>query len=450
MASGMIGLEIHVYLTTDEKLFCSCHATREKGTTPNTFVCPLCTGQPGAKPQLPNKDAVKKAVQVALMLGCTISRRMHWMRKHYDWPDLPKGYQTTLSGAHAKPVGERGEFAGIRINSMHLEEDPASWNPKTGVIDYNRSGLPLIEIVTEPDFTYADEVVAWLKKLLHLLHYLKAVDRNAGIKADVNVNIPGKTERVEVKNVNSLAGVKQTIEFELERQLREGSVRETRRYDEAKGKTMRMRGKEDASDYRFIADPDLAPIEIAGSLIHELEQALPESPDAKLQKLITKYKIGEADAAVLAKDLDIADFFEEVAKHIDGTFALSWVTVELLRVLNYNKKELAEVDIAVDHFVKLVELVKNGTITELQAKQVLNGFVPKSSDPTENVKAKMDDASELQNHIDNALAANKQAVTDYKAGDAKALNFLIGAVMQSTNRRADYKVVKQLFEKALA
>src|SRR3989344_6237366 len=180
--------------------------------------------------------------------------------KHHDWPDLPKGYQNTMSGPHAVPLGVNGKFEGITIESMHLEEDPAAWDPKTGAVDYNRSGLPLVEIVTAPDFKTADEVYAWVKKLVHALSYLKAVDKNAGIKADVNVSLVDekgkqKTERVEVKNVNSVENMKAAIEFEISRQSEEGSIRETRRFDEVKGKTTHMRSKENAWDYRFIADP---------------------------------------------------------------------------------------------------------------------------------------------------------------------------------------------------
>src|SRR3989344_8429120 len=164
MVQPKIGLEIHTYLVTKEKLFCRCAASRLREDKPNSFICPICTGQPGAKPMRPNADAVEKAVKIGLILGCKINERCPWMRKHYDWPDLPKGYQTTLSGAHAVPLGVHGNFSGIKIESMHLEEDPAAWDPKTGAVDYNRSGLPLVEIVTAPDFKTADEVYAWVKK----------------------------------------------------------------------------------------------------------------------------------------------------------------------------------------------------------------------------------------------------------------------------------------------
>jgi len=234
---GMIGLEIHTYLITKEKLFCQCKATRQKGTKPNIYICPICTGQPGAKPMLPNKTAVEKAVQVGLMLDCTINNTLLWMRKHYSWPDLPKGYQNTLSGERAFPIGENGKFHGITISSMHLEEDPAAWDPKTGRVDYNRSGLALIEIITDPEFSTAEEVGAWLKRLLHNLQYLKAVRKDAGIKVDVNVNIPNKTKRVEIKNVNSVENIMAAITHELQRQEKEGGKKqETRRYDAKSGK----------------------------------------------------------------------------------------------------------------------------------------------------------------------------------------------------------------------
>ena len=183
------GLEIHAYLVTAEKLFCRCKASRERGLEPNTLICPICTGQPGAKPMAPNSNAIEKAVQIALLLGCKVNTNIPWMRKHYDWPDLPKGYQTTMSGPHATPLGVSGNFEGISIDSMHVEEDPASWDPKNGAVDYNRSGLPLVEIVTAPDFKNADEVYVWVNKLVHALNYLKAIDTNAGIKADVNVSL---------------------------------------------------------------------------------------------------------------------------------------------------------------------------------------------------------------------------------------------------------------------
>ncbi len=450
MQEGMIGLEIHVYLITKEKLFCRCEAVRVKGTKPNIYICPICTAQPGAKPMLPNKTAVEKAVQVGLMLGCKINNILKWQRKHYDWPDLPKGFQNTLSGTRAFPIGINGNFYGARIRSMHLEEDPASWEPDTGRIDYNRSGLPLIEIITEPDFSTSEEVEDWLKKLLHNLEYLKAVASDAGIKVDVNVNIPKKSERVEIKNVNSIDNIKKAIDYELERQEREGSQRETRRFDEIEGITVKMREKEIEEDYRFIVDPDLQEIVLDKKFISKMRGLIPESPEEKLEKSIKKYKINKTDAEVLAKNLDVVEFFEKIVQKIEPKFALHWVTVELLRHLNYNKTTLDKIDIKVEHFIELLEMIKKGKITELQGKQILNKFYPKSfSIKEKEVEGKISDKKELEKTCEEVLSKEKDIVVRYKAGEKKLLNFLVGEVMRKTEKRADFKVAREILERLL-
>jgi aspartyl-tRNA(Asn)/glutamyl-tRNA(Gln) amidotransferase subunit B len=446
---GKIGLEIHTYLITKEKLFCDCIASREKGLKANINVCPICTGMPGAKPMLPNEEAVKKAVMIGLMLGCKINENMQWKRKHYSWPDMPKGYQNTLSGAHAVPTGVGGKLNEIRIRSMHLEEDPASWEPDTGRVDYNRSGLPLVEIITEPDFSTAKEVGEWLRKLVHNLSYLKIVDADAGIKVDVNVNLPGKTERVEVKNINSIENIELAINYEFERQAKEGGkIKETRRYDSEKGKTEVMRSKEDSQDYRFISDPDLMDLVIDNKFISDVEKNIPEMPDVKLAKLIKKFKIDETNALVLAKNVDIAEFFEKVASKIDGKFALPWVTGGLLHVLNYNKTTLDKVHISVEHFTALLEMVKSGKITELQAKQILNKFYPKSFSP-DRVEGKITNEKELVEIAGEVIRKNLKAVSDYKNGDENALNYLMGEIMKATQKRADFSIARAVLQKLL-
>ncbi|MEM1535557.1 MAG: Asp-tRNA(Asn)/Glu-tRNA(Gln) amidotransferase subunit GatB, partial [Candidatus Pacearchaeota archaeon] len=361
VGKAKVGLEIHGYLQTSQKLFCECKAVRHaalQALKPNSFICPICTGQPGSKPMLPNSEAIKKVIQIALMLGCKINtveagKLLVWQRKHYDWPDLPKGYQITMSGSYSVPLAENGMFDGIRIRECHLEEDPAAWNPETGSIDYNRSGIPLIEIVTEPDFSSGEQVEAWLKKFLLLASYIKALDKSAGIKVDVNVSVNGG-ERVEIKNLSSLASIKAAIDYEIARQLSEGAKRETRRWDEERQETVVMRAKELAEDYRFIPDPDLPVLKISESEVKKLRASLPESPEEKLRKLIKKYKINKVQAGILASNLELVEFFEEVAKHIDAAFALPWITIELLRVLNYNKVSLDEVNIKPAHFVELL------------------------------------------------------------------------------------------------
>ncbi len=447
---GKIGLEIHAYIVSREKLFCDCKASREKGLRENTLICPICTGMPGAKPMLPNKTAVEKGVQIGLMLGCKINKKMVWQRKHYDWPDNPKGFQSTISGKYAIPVGEKGKFQGIGIWEMHLEEDPASWNPETGEVDYNRSGLPLVEIVTAPDFSSSEEVMSWLGKLIHGLSYLKAIDSNAGIKVDTNVSIKG-TERCEIKNISSIEDVGRAIEYELQRQAKEGNAKkETRRFDSNKGKTEVMRSKESGEDYRFISDPDLQDIVIDDSIVEALKEKMPEAPEEKLKKLIKKYKIGKADAEILAKNIDIAEFYEKVAEKIDAEYALPWVTGNLFRLLNDNKTKLDKCEIKVEDFVSLLNLIKSGKMTVLQGKDILKKFYPKSFDPERGlVGGKISDKNELKKFAEKVISENKKSVEDYKNGDKNALNFLLGAIMKATEKRADFVIARKVLEEIL-
>lgn len=444
-----IGLEVHGYLTTQQKLFCNCKAQRhtaKQNIKPNTNICPICTGQPGSKPMLPNKEAIEKLIQIALILNCKINPKLLWNRKHYNWPDLPKGYQETISGAYSIPFGESGNFESIKINECHLEEDPAAWNPETGTIDYNRSGLPLVEIATAPEFNSSEQVINWLKKIILSLSYIKAVDKNAGLKVDVNISINQKEgeNRVEVKNITSLESIKQAIDFEIQRQQKEGTFRETRRF--ADGKTIKMRSKENLEDYRFIPDPDLPIIKITNKEIKEIKYNLPETPQQKLDKLIRKHKIDKKNAEILSQNLDLVEFFEKVSEKISPNFVLPWVTIELLRILNYNKKTLEEVEINPEHFIELLKLVKEGKITILKAKQILNDFGTKSFSPkAEGIAGK----SATEKFVDEAIKNNNQAVQDFKQGKKESLNFLLGEVMKISKRTADFKLARELLLKKL-
>jgi len=443
-----IGLEVHVYLQTKEKLFCTCKAEHGlKKVSPNVNICPICTGQPGSKPSLPNAEAIKKILQIALMLNCKINKKFLWQRKHYSWPDLPKGYQTTISGSYSIPVGEKGEFNGIKITEAHLEEDPAKWDPVTGCVDYNRSGMPLVEIVTEPDFKSAEQAGRWLKELLLTLSYIKALDKDAGIKSDVNVSVYG--ERIEVKNVNSISSIMEVIDYEAKRQAREKPLKkETRAWVAEKGETALMRSKESAADYRFIPEPDLPIIKISDKEIKDLKTALPENPTQKLEKLLKKHKVSEKQANILTSNLELVEFFEAVTEKISPAFALDWVTIELLRVLNYNKTTLDKVNINPQHFIELLQLVQKKKITETKAKQILNKFVPKSFSPTKEAKAssRIDNKTELTKAIEKVIKNNKKAVEDYKSGEKNALNFLMGQIMKETKGRADYKTTLDILK----
>ncbi len=456
-----IGLEIHGYLNTKEKLFCTCKAIHGiKHAKPNTNICPICTGQPGAKPMLPNKEAIDKIIQISLILNCKINSKLTWQRKHYDWADLPKGYQNTISGSHAIPVGKKGEFSGIKITECHLEEDPAAWNPKTGEIDYNRSGTPLVEIVTEPDFKDSKQVVEWLKELKKTLGYIKAIDKNAGLKADVNVSLPEKKgERIEIKNVNSIKNIKKAIESEIENQKKFPSKsQETKMFDEKKNTTRKMREKEAAQNYRFISDPDLPALNIKKQRIQKINSSLPETPQKKLKKLIKKHNIDKKYAEVLTKNIDIAEFFEQIITNKNKTkispkLAVPWITKELLSVLNYNKKELDNPDINIkpEHFVELLKLLEKKAITKFKAQEILRSWIPKSFSPKTQVKGqeKITDKTQLEKVINKVLQNNKKAVEDYKSGNQNALNFLIGQVMKETRGRADNEIVREMIAETL-
>lgn len=452
-----IGLEIHGYLNTKEKLFCKC-STDFLNSKPNEIICPICTGQPGSKPMLPNSAAMDKLVEIALVLKCKLNHEkdLVWQRKHYSWADLPKGYQNTISGAYSIPVAVEGKFNGIRITEVHLEEDPAQWNPINGGINYNRSGLPLVEIVTEPDFRDSEEVISWLKALLHSLSYIKAVRKNGGIKVDVNVSTYG--ERVEMKNLNSLYKIKKAIDYEIIRQIenhKRGVIqeRETLAFDETLGKTIKMRSKENAADYRFIPDPDLPVIRLDKNRIEKLKKDLPEMPTEKLEKLLKKYQLEKTDADILFKDLELVKFVEALAEEgIDVKENISWLTIELLRVLNYNKKTLEDEDLKIlpEHLAELIELVSEGEITVLKAKQVMNEFVPRSFSVKENEEITSIKEEIVEKFCKQVINENPQVVEKYKSGNQAPLNFLMGQVMKVSGKRAKPERVKEILSKILS
>ena len=463
MPNAKIGLEVHGYLKTKEKLFCRCRADyKETKTKANVNICPVCTAQPGCKPMLPNEEAIKKVIAIGLMLGCKINsapeKKLVWQRKHYNWPDLPKGFQNTISGAYSIPVGESGDYLGIRIRSVHIEEDPASWNPETGEIDYNRCGLPLVEITTEPDFNSSKQVRNWLAELLKILSYVEAIPKNAGIKADVNVSIENG-ERVEIKNVNSLYTIEKAIDAEIARQEIElnsakSVKRETRRFDEKMRRTVVMREKEQAEDYRFIPEPDLPVMLLNNMLIDSIKQKLPESHHSKIEK----YKslgVEDKEAAILAQKREIAEFYEKVIQNyeVDKKLAAHWVTIELLRVLNWNKKDLKETEIKPAHFSQLLILLQEKKITEAIAKKLLNDFYPKSFLPTEKLRKdkveRISDKEEIEKLCKEIINENKKAVEDYKNGEEKALNFLLGEVMKKSKGQAESRIAKEVLVKLL-
>ncbi|MBI2580492.1 Asp-tRNA(Asn)/Glu-tRNA(Gln) amidotransferase subunit GatB [Candidatus Woesearchaeota archaeon] len=449
-----VGLEIHGYLNmavTGAKLFCNCAI--EPDAEPNTTICPVCTGQPGSKPMLPNKEAIDKIIAIAAMLDCRINERLMFQRKHYDWPDMPTGYQRTMSGSYSVPVGQEGSFLGIGIEEVHLEEDPARWDPETGLVDYNRSGYPLVEIVTKPDFTSAEEVRVWLRRLVTTLSYIKAINPDMGVKADVNVSVAPDFLRVEIKNINSFRSIVRAIEYETARQQREvkegkNVARETRAWRDAECISVFMRQKETAVDYMFIPDPDLPVVKVTKAAIAAIAKKLPEKPAAKIEKYVKHWKIDHVDAEVLSSEILLAGLFEKVAAVVNPILAARWLRMELLRVLNYNKKELGEVKIDEKRVIQLLKLVESRRITDETAKGILEKLIEKPFDIVEYVRKNslfaVAEANVLEKYCEEAIAENPQAVADFKSGKEKALNFLVGNVMAKTKGKADPNVVRNL------
>ncbi|MAG16123.1 Asp-tRNA(Asn)/Glu-tRNA(Gln) amidotransferase GatCAB subunit B [Candidatus Woesearchaeota archaeon] len=458
MVAIKIGLEVHGYLHMDSKakLFCDCKLGEAE---PNTNICPICTGMPGSKPMPPNKEALDKIISIAGMLDCRINKRLLFQRKHYDWPDMPTGFQRTMSGSYSVPVGEKGNFLSIGITEVHLEEDPARWQPDTGYVDYNRSGFPLVEIVTEPDFDSAQSVREWLKKLVTTLSYIKAIDADAGLKSDVNVSIGPDFNRVEIKNVNSFKSIIQAIEYEVRRQQREikegKSVGgETRAWNDAASVTVFMRKKEKAMDYMFIPEPDLPVINVSTEWINKISSKLPEKPAQKIERYIKDLKIDKTDAEVLSSEILLAEKFEKVvAKKIDPVLAARWFRRELMRVLNYNKKELHEIEADEKHIVQLLKLVESKKITDEVAKRILEKLIEKPFDVDKYVESKklaaVSDTNVLEKYCKEAISENEKAVEDYKAGNEKAFNFIVGSVMRKSKGKATPQEVNKILKKLI-
>ncbi|MGN1321625.1 Asp-tRNA(Asn)/Glu-tRNA(Gln) amidotransferase subunit GatB [uncultured Methanosphaera sp.] len=436
----MCGLEIHVQLNTNSKLFCSC-PTNYQSAANNTNICPVCLNQPGAKPYPPNQAALDNAIKVALMLGCEISDEIiYFMRKHYDYPDLSSGYQRT-----SVPVGIKGELNGVRIHEIHVEEDPGQYKPDRGTVDFNRSGIPLIEIVTEPDMKSPEEARSFLNELIRVLEYSGSARGEGTMRADVNISIEGG-KRAEVKNVNSIKGAYKVLKFELIRQkniLRRGGEvqQETRAYLESQMITVPMRLKEDADDYRYIPDPDLPPLKIDPAHVEEIRENMPEPAHLKTARFVEEYGIDEADAKVLTSELELADAFEEVCKEVDPNTAARLMRDELKRVLHYNKIRYAESKITPSDIVELINLIESKQVTPEAAHKLIEQMPNNDKTPTE-IGKEMDiigvvEDDAIAQAIGQAINENPNAVEDYKNGKENAVNFLVGQVMRLTRGKAN-------------
>ena len=444
------GLEIHVQLETNSKLFCVC-PTNYQDAPANSNICFVCLNQPGANPYPPNQKAIEGAIKIALMLGCDIVDDVtYFQRKHYDYPDLPSGYQRT-----SLPIGYNGNLGGVRIREVHLEEDPGQYNPDMGVVDFNRSGIPLIEIVTEPDMNSPEEARNFLRELIRVLEYSGNARGEGTMRTDVNISLEGG-KRVEIKNINSIRGAYKALKFEMVRQksLLERGVeikQETRAFFETQMITVLMRLKEEAEDYRYIPDPDLLPMLIEDEIIEDIKEKMPEPPHIKTERFVEEYGIKKEHAKVITSELELADAFEEVAEKIDPEFAALWMRDELKRVLYYNKMSFAESGIKPSQIIELLQMIKDKKITPKAAQRIIEKM-PKNPAPPGKIAEELGlvgviDEEGVLEAVKRAIDENPKAVLDYKEGRKEALNYLVGQVMKLTKGKADpAKTVKMLIE----
>ena len=453
-----IGLEIHMHLKTKEKLFCKCKIPKKTDGV-NTSICPICTGQPGAKPMLPNKEALKDVIKLGLVFGSNITKKTNFQRKHYTWPDMPTGFQRTVSGGHIKETVVGGEFKGIKMTETHLEENPAGWDPVTGELNYNRSGFPLAEIVTEPEFTSTDELREWLEELILVGKYLGALDEDFGIKSDVNVSVEESGySRVEIKNVNSIANIVAAAETEIERQrllVANGKkvLQETRRYNEQENTTEFMRSKENAQDYMFTPEPDLPNVIVSDELIRKCKSEIPQMPWEKRDKY-SKFNFDSETIEVLVSNLYMSQLFEHaLEKGLNAKEVGKFMRREILRILNYNKAtftNLEKKDIK-EEISKLLELLGSDKISYNTAQKIIEKLWDKKFDVKKYVKdnnlEQVQDDSLIENLVKKALADAPKAVEDYKSGNTKALNFVVGIVMRESKGTAKPQTVNQIMMK---
>lgn len=461
----VIGLEIHVELDTDTKLFCPCTTQADE---PNTATCEICLGFPGSKPLL-NKKAVEYATRLCLALGCKIASELIFSRKSYFYPDMAKNYQITQ---YELPLGEKGTLElsdgeQIGITRVHMEEDPASLIHPAGManstfvlVDYNRSGRPLCEVVTEPDMTSPEQARDFMKQLINVLRYLKIFDINhCIIKADANISIKesGYT-KVEVKNITGFKEIERALHYEITRQKQavaagEDIHQETRAWDSESGITRAMRKKETAEDYGYILDPDIVVTDITSEYVEKIKSELPELHHERAKRYIHNYKISPEDAKVLTLDYDLSEFFDTVAKKVDPVIAARWVRRELARVLNYNKIEFNESKINSNEFSNILDLLISKKITDNIAKRLLEKLVVEHFNVIEYVKKEsleaVNDSNEIEEMVKKIIIDNPKAVEEIKSGKEIALNFLVGQVMKQSKGKASPSDAKEIVKKLI-
>ena len=470
----VIGLEVHVELATKTKIFCSC--STEFGGAPNTHTCPVCTGMPGSLPVL-NKQVVEYAAAVGLATNCTITQNCKFDRKNYFYPDNPQNYQ--ISQLYL-PICRNGGIeieteAGkktIGIHEIHMEEDAGKlvhdeWGD-CSLVDFNRSGVPLIEIVSEPDMRSADEVIAYLEKLKLILQYIGVSDckmEEGSLRADVNLSVrevgaPEFGTRTEMKNINSFKAIARAIEGERKRQIEQIEfgkkiIQETRRWDDNKDTSFAMRSKEDAQDYRYFPEPDLVPMVISDEWLKEIKDREPELRDAKMKRYEQEYENPEYDAGIITGSKALADIFEATVAICNKPKEVSnWLMVETMRLMKENEIEPEQLKFTPENLAKLIGLIDAGKINRTVAKEVFEQVFAENVDPEKYVEEKglgmVSDEGALRSTIEEIVANNPQSVADYKGGKEKAIGFLVGQTMIAMKGKADPGMINKILKEILA
>jgi aspartyl-tRNA(Asn)/glutamyl-tRNA(Gln) amidotransferase subunit B len=469
----VMGLEVHAELSTKTKIFCSCPT--KFGAEPNTQVCPICMAMPGTLPVL-NEKVVEYAVKAGLATNCTISRNSKNDRKNYYYPDLPKSYQISQ---YDQPLCENGfievetskENKKIGITRIHIEEDAGKLNHDDlnggSLVDLNRAGVPLIEIVSEPDMRSIEEVDAYLKKLKSILEYIEVSDckmQEGSLRADVNVSVRKKGDtklgtRTEMKNMNSFKSIIRALDYEIERQIdivdNGGKIdQETLRWDEVSGKTFSMRDKEDAQDYRYFPEPDLATIKLSEEYIENIRKTLPEMPESRKKRYLNEYKLSEKDATIITSSKYLSDLFENAGKICGNYKAVNnWIISDISRILNEKEMEPTEIPFSAEQLASLVSIIDKGIISSSIAKKVIEELFEKPADPEQIVKEhgwiQISDETEIKKVILKVIQENEQSVKDYKNGKERALGFLVGQAMKATKGKANPQILNKMFMEEL-
>jgi len=470
---AVIGLEVHAQLLTDTKIFCGC--STKFGSLPNSNVCPVCLGHPGVLPVL-NKKVVEYTVLMGLATDCRINEKSVFARKNYFYPDLPKGYQISQ---YEEPICEFGKVTiefkdgskkDIGVTRIHMEEDAGKSIHDLGddtMIDLNRTGTPLMEIVSEPDMRSAEEAVLYLNKLKQVLLYLGICDGNmeeGSLRCDANISIRLKGEtklgtKAEVKNMNSFRNVEKAIEYEIERQIdiiEDGGkiIQQTLLWNAELNQIFPMRTKEEEHDYRYFPDPDLMPVIVDEKWRNEILSSLPELPDARRERFVSQYKLPVYDAQILTSSRELADYYEQVLTETDDyKTASNWVMTDVLKTVNEQKISVKDFSVTPQNLGKLVSLISKNTISGKIAKEVFPEMILSEKDPEVIVKEKnlvqISDTSELESAITKILDANPKDVQDYLGGKEKAIGFFVGQIMRETKGKANPQIVNELLKKKL-